>query len=220
MSMQNVKGIEAAQRAAKAVADSARARQKEAQAEREKLEAQRQADADNLAIALRASVQASTDQLRTIEEELTQLDYVVNNGTSEEAPASTPVASAAPEPEEEASAPEPEPEPEPEEEASAPEPEPEPEPEEEASVISHRFVDVWQASPFWARLIIILAALLGAFVFMIAAKLSLPIIHWGTSDWWSWLAGVAAFLWQAGLIVGGFGLGGWLAARWFARHPR
>ena len=205
MSMQNVKGIEAAQRAAKAVADSARARQKEAQAEREKLEAQRQADADNLAIALRASVQASTDQLRTIEEELTQLDYVVNNGTSEEAPASTPVASAAPEPEEE---------------ASAPEPEPEPEPEEEASVISHRFVDVWQASPFWARLIIILAALLGAFVFMIAAKLSLPIIHWGTSDWWSWLAGVAAFLWQAGLIVGGFGLGGWLAARWFARHPR
>jgi hypothetical protein len=209
--MQNVKGIEAAQRAAKAVADSARARQKEAQAEREKLEAQRQADADNLAISLRASVQTSTDQLRTIEEELTQLDYVVNNG-SEEAPASTPVASAAPEPEEEATAPEPEPEPETDEGAPAPEPEPEPEPSTEATVVIapvQRVIDVRQ----WRGLQWVLAfagLLVGVLLF---------------SQWPEWAARnienpfggfLVSGLWFIGHAGVGFFGGGWLG--WWLRR--
>jgi hypothetical protein len=80
------------------------------------------------------------------------------------------------------------------------------------------FLDAWRNASIWMRIVIVLVAVIGAFIFLLVGKATADIIRWGTSDWWAWLSNVTVFIWYVGLIVGGFGLGGWLAARWFTRR--
>jgi len=81
-----------------------------------------------------------------------------------------------------------------------------------------RFLGNWRNASIWTRIVIVLAAIVGAFIFLILGKATAGIIRWGTSDWWSWMTTGMVFIWQVGLIVCGFGLGGWLATYWFARR--
>ena len=100
-------------------------------------------------------------------------------------------------------------------------PEPAPEPAAPVVVIdpaSAHFLDTWRNTSIWARIVIILVAIVGMFVFLLVGTATSGLILWGTEGWWSWVTTVLVFIWLTGLIVGGFGLGGWLAAHWFARR--
>ncbi len=226
MTTRNIVGLDQAIAHNRAVAESARQRQEALRKDRQKTTEQADADEAAALLVARAIRQRAHDTLSVIDEELDQVDFIVGGTpapaeeppvevtTPDHEPASAPTAPA----EEGANDPAPEPVTVPEND------EPEPAPAEEDVVVHASPIEyvrhIWIVSPWWARILIVLAALLGAVVFLLIAKVVLtPIIEWGTENWWWWATATALSIWQAGMVFGGIGLGGWLAARFFERHP-